>query len=193
MTDEGTSSEMPRRAFSPDRNVAEIHGESPFPLGGRWTAEGRTDEGTRDWEGVGRRCPYPAGRAGGAGAPRGIRPPFSFVLTKENPPEGLLLPLRGNSPSAPRPVEEKTAGAAKRPLRGLFAGIRGSGESVRRVLMAPSTLRYAPAIEIPCLRIDPAAVERGCLSTWFASLFAAAGPVLGENLSGGRILHPPLR
>ena len=50
----------------------------------------------------------------GAWFPQGIRPPFSFVLTKEN---------------APRPVEEKTAGCQTlRILRKVWQ-IRGSCES----------------------------------------------------------------
>ena len=42
-----------------------------------------------------------------------MHPPFFFVLPKKNPPEGLLLPLRGNSPSAPCTVEEKGAWGLK--------------------------------------------------------------------------------
>ena len=39
----------------------------------------------------------------------GLAPPIFFGLAKENPPEGPLLPLRGNSPSGPRPVQKKNA------------------------------------------------------------------------------------
>ena len=40
-------------------------------------------------------------------------PIFFLRHQKENPPEGLLLPLRGNSPSAPRPVEKKKCSAGR--------------------------------------------------------------------------------
>ena len=51
--------------------------------------------------------------------------------------------------------------------------------------MAPSALRCAPVVEIPRCRIDPAAEGRGCLSTWPASLSAAAAWALTESPGSG--------
>ena len=68
--------------------------------------------------------PLPTAR-GAAGAPhrdikkktlqRGFSCPCGAIhlLRRARPPEGLLLPLRGNSPSAPRPVEKKKCSAGR--------------------------------------------------------------------------------
>ena len=59
-------------------------------------------------------CGVPRGRFsffrghGGCRFPAGCAP--HSLPRGENPPEGLLLPLRGNSPPASRPVEERRQG-----------------------------------------------------------------------------------
>ena len=77
----------------------ELRSKSLPPWGGEGPRRRRLDTGTGLLETFAMRSP--AGREGTAGSPQEIRPPFSFVLTKEN---------------APRPVEEKTAGRQNAPF-----------------------------------------------------------------------------
>ena len=56
------------------------------------------------------------------GAEAGDLPPFSFALPKENHPEGPLLPLCGNLPSAPCTAEEKSALVQTWPVKGQVWG-----------------------------------------------------------------------
>ena len=82
----------------------------------------------------------------GRRVPAGMRPPFSFVLAKEN---------------APRPVEEKTVLTNRRTVRSSCLCMRGSRESVRRRSMAPSTLRRTCPVKNCTSAFDGAERGRG--------------------------------
>ena len=96
----------------------------------------------------------------------GMHPPFFFVLPKKNPPEGLLLLLCSNSPSAPCTVEEKGAkaqnGASRLiclkygvPTRDLSG--RGRMQRWARSSQSPylSLAAYAKSSLIPMLVLSP--------------------------------------
>lgn len=124
----------------------------------------------------GRGCSFaPVGAGGTAGFPRGIPPPFSFVLTKENG--------RGQS-------KRKNAGTDR---RGRLSVGRGSCELVRWVSMAPSSLRHPLALEAPGPRITTAVVGRGghriCLYFCLRALRAAPVGAAPQSIplgEGGR-------
>ena len=86
--------------------------------------------------------------------PAGMRPPFSFVLAKEN---------------GPRPVEEKTVLTNRRTVRSSCLCMRGSRESVRRRSMAPSTLRRTCPVKDCTSAFDGAERGRGGNLNWHAS------------------------
>lgn len=73
------------------------------------------------------------------------------------------MPLWGNSPSGPRPVQEKKRFDEQAdPLCGSACScVRGSGESVRQRPVVPPSLRRSPAIEEPGPRITTAVKGRG--------------------------------
>ncbi len=88
---EGGLSGMFREAFSP--------GKEPSPAGGRWTVEGRTDEGAGNGGVSLSAVPCPAGQVG-AGSPRGSAPIF-FCLDKRKRPRPVKRkpPGRQNAPA----------------------------------------------------------------------------------------------
>ena len=158
----GSLPEMPPQGLVPDGRAFPHRGKVAF-------AEQMADEG--DGTEAYRQVPSLARRAGqGRGVPEADPPPFSF-----------------------RGIEKKTAAAGQKKRccdeRAAHLGrpfvMRESCESVRWASMAPSALRYTPAVEIPCLRIDPAAEGRGYLSTWSASLSAAAAWALAKSPGSG--------
>ena len=52
-------------------------------------------------------------------------PHFSLGCAQRNPPEGLLLPLRGNSPSVAAAAVEKKGALCPNPAFGRFGQVRG--------------------------------------------------------------------
>ena len=92
---------------------------------------------------------------------RRMHPPFSFALPKENPPEGLLLPLRGNSPSGPCTVQKK-----RRLCPALRLDKYGSGRNrCGRDLLAFIRLRYT-AVEHAAFMPQLAAWQRLSDARW---------------------------
>ena len=118
----------------------------------------------------------PRGRGTFGAAPaRGTFPPPIFFSScrKENPPEGLLLPLRGNSPPGPRPVQKK---------RTLFPDEPGKSWPIQ-----PGFQRLSPlSWQNGSLSALPASLRAGAVETW-VSPTAAPGAVGGEK----RLRHPP--
>ena len=86
------------------------------------------------------------------------------------------MPLRGNSPSGPRPGQEKKRFDEQAdPLCGSACScVRGPGESVRRRPVVPSSLCPSPAIERPQSRTDRAADNWGVIGLAAASLYTVS-------------------
>ena len=87
---------------------------------------------------------FPRGRGTFGAAPaRGTFPPPIFFSScrKENPPEGLLLPLRGNSPPGPRPVQKK---------RTLFPDEPGKSRPIQLGFHRLSPLSWPPLLFPRC-------------------------------------------
>ena len=82
--------------------------------GGGFGVPGRNGEDFPQGKWAGRRTAASGVSAPAGGLVQRDAPPIFFLRhQKENPPEGPLLPLRGNSPSAPRPVEKKKCSAGR--------------------------------------------------------------------------------
>ena len=100
---------------------------------------------------------------------RGMNPPFLFFAKKRNPPEGLLLPLRGNSPSGPFTVQRETAWGLKLdPFQGqVWAEMRGSQQETSAVEASVSVGRGPRPrnLHIPRFRLAPKAHSFRCSSS----------------------------